>query len=298
MTGEQAGVGIMQVDDAGVRYRRGWALRQCSMELRPGTITALVGPNGAGKSTLMLATAGLIDLTEGRISVLGGTVASSPAHPELGFLAQDKPVYRQFTVATMLEMGRHLNTRWDQGLAERLCDDARLDRGARIRTLSSGHRTRLALALVLARRPSLLLLDEPLADLDPLARREVQQTLLAEAAENGMTVLVSSHILSEVEDACEDLALLTGGRVTLHAPIEELLGRHVVLTGPGTDEAGLTAASAGADVVEVRRSPRQVTVLLDGRPPTVPDGWTTAAPTLEEIVVARLRAATETREAA
>ena len=117
---------VMQVVDAGVRYRRGWALRHCSLELRPGTITALVGPNGAGKSTLMLATAGLVGLTEGRISVFGTTTGTAVPHPELGFLAQDKPLYRQFSVATMLELGRHLNARWDGDLAARLCAEARL----------------------------------------------------------------------------------------------------------------------------------------------------------------------------
>lgn len=288
---------ILHVNGAGVRYRRGWALRDCSIQLRPGTITALVGPNGAGKSTLMLAAAGLLALTEGQISVLGRPVGSSPAHPDLGFLAQDKPLYRQFTVGTMLDVGRHLNRRWDAAHADRLCDAAGLDRDARVRTLSAGQRTRLALALVLARRPSLLLLDEPLADLDPLARLEVQQTLLAEAADTGLTVLLSSHILSEIEDACEDLALLTNGRTTLHAPIQDLMARHVLLTGPGEDEVGLAAVRDRA--VEVRRSPRQITVLLDGRPPVIPDGWTAAAPTLEEVVVARLRnAADEARVAA
>src|SRR6476659_5582979 len=119
MTGGQADSGIMQVVDAGVRYRRGWALRHCSMELRPGTITALVGPNGAGKSTLMLAAAGLIELTEGRISVTGTGIAAGSVHADLGFLAQDKPMYRQFTVREMLDVGRHLNVRWDADLAER-----------------------------------------------------------------------------------------------------------------------------------------------------------------------------------
>lgn len=287
---------IMQVHDAGVRYRRGWALRQCSVELRAGTVTALVGPNGAGKSTLMLAAAGLIGLTEGRVSVLGRPVGSSPSHPMLGFLAQDKPLYRQFTVATMVEAGRRLNARWDQHLADKLCDEAGLDRAARVRTLSSGQRTRLALAIVLARRPALLLLDEPLADLDPLARLEVQRTLLTAAADTGLTVLLSSHILSEIEDTCDDLALLAGGRITLHGPIEELVARHVLLTGPGDDETGLAAVATGA--VEIRRAPRQLTVLRDGAPPLVPEGWTTAAPTLEEVVVAHLREVADERAVA
>lgn len=279
---------VLQVDRAGKRFRRGWALRDCSFTLRRNTITALIGPNGAGKSTLMAAAAGLLALTEGVIAVDGTVAGSGPAHPELGYLAQDKPLYRQYRVGTMLEIGRHLNRRWDSALAARLCDEADLDRRAKVGTLSGGQRTRLALALVLARRPSLLLLDEPLADLDPLARLEVLQTLLAEITDTGMTVLMSSHILGEIQDACDDLVLLTGGRVALHGPIDDAVARHVLLTGPGDDETGL-ALLPTAQVVEVRRSPRQIVVLVDGQPPHVPDGWTTAVPTLEEVVVARLR---------
>jgi ABC-2 type transport system ATP-binding protein len=156
----------------------------------------------------------------------------------------------------------------------------------------------LALALVLARRPRLLLLDEPLANLGPLARLEVQQTLLAEVAETGMTVLVSSHILGEVQDACDDLMLLVNGRVTLHDSIEDTLDRHLLLTGPGGDEGDLASLSVGAAVVEVRRSLRQLTVLLDGRPSAIPEGWTAAAPTIEEIVVARFRSRADVGEAA
>lgn len=281
---------VLRVDSAGKRFRRDWALRDCSFTLRRGTITALVGPNGAGKSTLMAAAAGLLALTEGEIAVDGTAAGSGPAHPELGYLAQDKPLYRQHRVGTMLEIGRHLNQRWDSGLAARLCDEAGLDRRAKVGTLSGGQRTRLALALVLARRPSLLLLDEPLADLDPLARLEVQQTLLAEVTDSGMTVLLSSHILGEIHDACDDLVLLTEGRVALHGPIDDAVTRHVLLTGHGDDEAGL-ALLPTAQVVEIRRSPRQIVVLIDGQPPHIPDGWTTATPTLEEVVVARLRGA-------
>ena len=177
---------VLTVRDAGVHYRRGWALRRCSFELAPGGITALVGPNGAGKSTLMMAASGLLALTEGSVRVFGASVHTSPAHPDLGYLAQDKPLYRQASVQAMLWIGQKLNARWDAVLAQQLCDEAGLDRRARVRTLSSGQRTRLALALVLARRPTLLLLDEPLADLDPLARLEVQQMLLAQVADTGM----------------------------------------------------------------------------------------------------------------
>ena len=186
----------------------------------------------------MLAAAGLIELTEGRISVNGTDVIAGSVHADLGFLAQDKPMYRQFTVRDMLDVGRHLNLRWDTALAARLCHEARLDRRAKVRTLSGGERARLALALVLARH------------------------------------------------------------VTMHDSIEVTLDRHLLLTGPGGDEGGLASLSAGAAVVEIRRSLRQLTVLLDGRPSAIPEGWTATAPTVEEIVVARFRSGADVGEAA
>ncbi|MEJ7647428.1 MAG: ABC transporter ATP-binding protein [Nakamurella sp.] len=286
--GSGSGEPILRVTDAGRKYRRGWALRHCSFALQPGSITALVGPNGAGKSTVLAAAAGLLRLTEGEIAVAGQVVRSLPAHPDLGYLAQDKPLYRQYSVADTLEIGRHLNARWDSALAHRLCEDAGLPPKARVRTLSGGQRTRLALALVLARRPSIVLLDEPLADLDPLARREVQQTLLAETVDSGLTVLLSSHIVSEIEDACDHLVLLTGGTVTLQGSIDDVVDRHLLLTGPGDDETGLGLLPS-ADIVELRRTPRQITVLLDGQPTHVPQGWSTDRPTLEEVVIGHLR---------
>ena len=282
------GESVLTVREAGVRYRRVWALRHSSFELVAGGITALVGPNGAGKSTLMMAAAGLLTLTEGSVQVFGASVRTSPAHPDLGYLAQDKPLYRQASVQAMLRIGQKLNARWDAALAQQLCDEAGLDRRARVRTLSSGQRTRLALALVLARRPRVLLLDEPLADLDPLARLEVQQMLLAQVADTGMTVLMSSHILGEIEDACDDLLILTDGRIGLHDSIEGTIARHVLLIGPGRDEAGLAGLPA-EHIVQIQRAPRQVTVLLDGPAPQLADGWTIVTPTLEEVVVARLR---------
>lgn len=250
----------------------------------------------------MRAIVGATGLTEGRITVNGRLVDATTALPEVGYLSQDKPLYRQYSVATMLQLGRHLNSRWDAALALRLCDDAGLDQRARVRTLSGGQRTRLALSLALARRPDFLLLDEPLSDLDPLARVEVQQTLLAEATDTGMTVVMSSHILGDVQDVCSDLALITDGRLSLQGTIEQVLARHVLLVGPADSEA--TPAWLPADgIIEQRRSARQQTLLVDG--PLVdlpgrrlPEGWTAQEPTLDEIVIARLRGARSTTAAA
>lgn len=290
MTTTVAALSPLRVTGLGKRFRRTWALRECSFALRPGVICALVGPNGAGKSTLMAAAAGLLAPTEGRIEIGGARVRTTPAHPDLGYLAQDKPLYRRYRVNDMLSLGRHLNIRWDGLLARRLVDEASISGRARVRELSGGQRTRLALALVLARRPRVLLLDEPLSDLDPLARLEVQQTLMTEVLDTGMTVLLSSHILSEIQDGCEDLLLLQNGRIVLDGTLEAALARHQVLIGPGTDPAGddLSWIPVGA-VIDIRHTQRQTTVLVNHRTPAPPAGWTDATPTLDELVVAYLR---------
>lgn len=290
MTATVTDVGPLRVVDFGKRYSRGWVLRHCSFDLRRGAVTALVGPNGAGKTTLMSAVSGLLAPTEGRIEVDGLPVTASPAHPELGYLAQDKPLYRRLRVREMLEVARHLNARWDARHARDLVAAARLDLDVRVGQLSGGQRTRLALALVLARRPSLLLLDEPLADLDPLARLEVQQALMTEVLDTGMTVLMSSHILGEIPDLCEDLLLMDGGGIALHGELDEVLARHRILVGPGGSEE-LAFLPAGA-IVEVSRAARQTTVLVNRPVVWLPPGWTADVPTLDEVVVAYLRAGT------
>jgi ABC-2 type transport system ATP-binding protein len=188
----------------------------------------------------------------------------------------------------MLEIGRHLNARWDAAHADELVDAAGLDRDPRVGTLSGGQRTRLALALVLARRPQVLLLDEPLADLDPLARLEVQQTLMTEVVDTGMTVLMSSHILGEIAELCEDLLVMVSGSITLSGVIDTVLAQHRVLVGPGVDAEGLGFLPEGS-MVEVQRAARQTTVLVDRPVGPLPIGWSASDPTLEEIVVAYLR---------
>lgn len=293
MTATAVGESPLLAVDLGKRYRRLWALRECSFALRPGVITALVGPNGAGKSTLMATAAGLLAATEGRIEIGGTRVTTTPAHPNLGYLAQDKPLYRRYRVRDVLDIGRHLNVGWDEAKARRLVDEAGISRNARVRTLSGGQRTRLALALVLARRPSVLLLDEPLADLDPLARLEVQQTLMTEVLDTGMTVLLSSHILGEIQEACEDLLLLQRGRMVLDGELDDLLSSHRVLVGPGINTDAKTAWLPTTGVIEIRRSTRQTTVLLDKPVPNLPTGWADTAPTLDELVIAYLRAGRE-----
>ncbi|MFF5938773.1 ABC transporter ATP-binding protein [Streptomyces sp. NPDC012508] len=251
----------------------GWALRECTFALPAGRVCALVGPNGAGKSTLLALAAGLLRPTEGSVR--------APAREHLAYVAQEKPLYPQLTVAETLRMGRELNPdRWDQAVAERITGG--LDAAARVRSLSGGQRTRLALALALGKRPALLLLDEPMADLDPLARRQLMGILMADAAERGTTVVVSSHILAELEGACDHLLLVDGGRVRLDGAIDDLLAAHAVLRGPVADLAPHT-------VVESRTTGRHLTALIrrEGR---VEGPWQTSTPSLEDLVLAHLRA--------
>jgi ABC-2 type transport system ATP-binding protein len=266
----------LTVTGLGRHYRRGWALRECSFRLPAGRICALVGPNGAGKSTLLAIAAGLLAPTE-------GTLAPA-ADLDVGFVAQDKPLYPGFTVADTLRMGRELNPRWDQAKAELVLADAGFPQTARVGSLSGGQRTRVSLALALGRRPGLLLLDEPMADLDPLARHQLMGLLMAEAAEHGTTVLMSSHVIAELAEACDYLVLMGGGRVRLAGDIEELLAAHRVLVGP----VGEAAALAGHVVVASREAGRQLTALVRPSGP-VPEHWRTIAPTLEELVLAHLR---------
>lgn len=269
----------------GLRYRRGRALNDCSLRLPTGSITALVGPNGAGKSTLLSLAAGLLTPTEGRLTVLGqrpgpatvGTVA---------FLDQAKPLYPFLTVAETLQLGRRLNPSWDAGYARQLVDQAGLPLAARVRTLSGGQRTRLAIALAFGRRPNLLLLDEPLADLDPLARREVMQLVLSEVAESGTTLVISSHVLSDVDGIADYLVLLNSGRVQLSGATETLVEQHALLVGPAPDgELDLGPHT----VVEARTTGRQLTALVRTAGPLDLPGWAVQPPTLEELVLAYLR---------
>jgi ABC-2 type transport system ATP-binding protein len=261
--------------------RRAPALDGCTFRLPAGRVCALTGPNGAGKSTLLALAAGLLRPTEGTVTVLGTTPAA--ARERLAYVAQNKPLYPQLTIAGTLRLGRDLNPRrWDARVAERIVAEGDLDPDTKIRALSGGQRTRVALALALGKRPELLLLDEPMADLDPLARHQLMATLMADAADHGTTVVMSSHVVAELEGSCDHLLLLGSGRVRLAGPLDDLLAAHTLVTGRAGE------ALDPHTVVESRATGRQLTALVRPAGP-LGDGFQSDRPSLEEVVLAHLR---------
>ncbi|MFJ6619959.1 ABC transporter ATP-binding protein [Kitasatospora sp. NPDC091335] len=272
----------------GKRYKRGWALRDLSFTVPAGRIAALVGPNGAGKSTLLHLAAGLLSPSCGSIRVFG----DEPAEREEGlarvaFLGQDKPLYPGFSVEETLELGPRLNPVWDGRIARERLAALGIPLEAKIKHLSGGQRTQVALGMALGKRADLLLLDEPMADLDPLARHQVMESLMAAVAETGMTVVMSSHVLAELEDVCDYLVLLTGGRIRLSGGIEEILAEHAVLSGP-SDVAERLAGHVH-EVIRTSRSERGVSSLVRLASPIDGSGLSVRTPKLEELVLDYMR---------
>ncbi|WP_372457237.1 ABC transporter ATP-binding protein [Streptomyces olivaceus] len=284
--GMHAGESALEAHALGMRYRRGWALKDCSFRIPAGRVCGLVGPNGAGKTTLLSIAARVLEPTRGTLSVFGAAPGSADSG-RTAFLAQDKPLFRRFTVAETLRLGRELNPGWDQRTAEDVVRAGDVPLDARIGSLSGGLRSRVALALALGKRPDLLLLDEPMADLDPVVRQEVMGTLLAETAERGTTLLMSTHVLAELENVCDYLVVLSGGEVRLAGDVEELLSVHTVVTGAKEGE-DLPASLAQHSLVESRVSGRQFTALIRSEGPAA-GRWETDSPNLEELLIAYLR---------
>jgi ABC-2 type transport system ATP-binding protein len=291
MTDETA----LQTAGLGKRYGRTWALRDCTLRLPTGRIAALVGPNGAGKTTLLHMAVGLLRPDEGEARVFDRDPRRGAALADIGFVAQDTPLYRDFTATELIKLGGKLNRTWDAALAfERLTQlDVPADRA--VGKLSGGQRAQVALALALAKRPRLLLLDEPIASLDPLARHEFMQTLMGAVGETDTTVLLSSHLLADLERACDFLIVLQKARVQLSGDVDELLTQHRTLIGPRETEAAALAGTAS--VIRASRTERQSTMLvrLPGAMPALADGWRAMDVSLEDLVLAYLSAGAEAR---
>ena len=265
------------------RYRRVTALSDCTITVPEGRISALVGPNGAGKTTLLRLLSGLAQPTAGDAEVLGGPPRQDPRFlAEIGFLAQDIPLYRRFTAEDHIEIGGHLNPRWDAASARDRLRSLRIPLDRAAGSLSGGQRAQLALALTLAKRPRLLLLDEPVAALDPLARRQFLATLADGVAAGGLTVVLSSHLIADMERVTDHLILLSASRVQLCGDIDELLAEHQVLVGP---RKATTVIERTRTVVQAVRTPRQTTLLVRGTAPIIDPDWEAAEVGLEEMVI-------------
>ena len=283
----------VEARDVSKRYRNVWALRECSFRLPANRIIALVGANGAGKSTLMSIISGMLPATAGSVLVNGhpvrkGRVADDGAGSRVAILAQDKPLYRDLTVTDLLRFGRCTNRVWDQHRAVSWLArfDVPLDR--RCGRLSGGQRAQVALAIALGSRPAVLLLDEPLANLDPVARTEVTGELMAEAADGDMTVMLSTHIVAELSGVADHLLLLDAGRPVLTGDVEQLLASHLRLTGPRADRP----PSPGT-IVQAQHTDRQSTFLVRlpdaPAPALVAPGWTSQPISLDHLVFTYLK---------
>jgi|SRR5450755_103757 ABC-2 type transport system ATP-binding protein len=275
---------VIQTSGLGKQYRRTWALRDCALAIPEGRVVGLVGPNGAGKTTLLRLAVGMLAPTCGTISVLGERPAGGPGQlARVGFVAQDTPVYARMRVADHLRLGAWLNPAWDDELARHRIGQLGLDPRQRAGSLSGGQRAQLALTLALAKRPELLLLDEPVASLDPLARREFLRLLMEAVAEHGVSVVLSSHLVADLERVCDYLIVLVASRVRVAGEVSALLAAHHRLSGPRRDPGTLPASQ---EVIEESHTDKQSTLLVRTDEPVHDPSWTVRPVSLEDLVLA------------
>jgi ABC-2 type transport system ATP-binding protein len=270
----------------GKRFGGTWALRDCTLRIPRGRVTALVGPNGAGKTTLLHLAVGLTEPTSGSLTALGFSPGHEAARllPRIGFVAQDSPLYRGFTLNELLRVGAKLNPSWDEGVARERLGRLGLPLSRKAGTLSGGEQAQVALSLALAKQPEFLLLDEPVASLDPLARRDFLQSLLEAVAERELTVLLSSHLLSDLERVCDHIVVLSSAQVQLAGDIDDIVSAHRLLVGPRSDQA-LARVEA---IVQESHTERQSTLLVRSNGHLYDARWAVSEVGLEEIVLAYL----------
>ncbi len=275
---------VLETHGLGKRFGQRTALSDCTLSIPAGHVTGLVGPNGAGKTTLLNLAVGLLAPTSGTIEVLGGRPAASPAQlAKVGFVAQDTPVYAGLSVADHLRLGAHMNPGWDADIARRRISDLGLDPAQKAGKLSGGQRAQIALTLAIAKRPELLILDEPIASLDPLARREFLQLLMEVTAEQEISVVMSSHLVSDLERVCDHLVVLVASKVLVAGEVEHLLAAHRQLTGPRRDPADLPA---DWQVIAASHTDRQSTLLVRSESATFDPAWSVDQIGLEDLVLA------------
>jgi ABC-2 type transport system ATP-binding protein len=274
---------------AGKRYARTWALRDCTLAIPSGRVVALVGPNGAGKSTLLNLAVGLTEPTAGRVRVLDDVApGSQPALDRIAFVAQDTPLYANLSVADTLRLVASLSRGWDEANARNRLSQLDIPLRRKVGKLSGGQHAQVALAVALARHPELLILDEPVARLDPLARHDFMAALMTAVADEGLSVLLSSHVVAELEKVCDYLVVLSRGQVQVVGDVDELLAEHRLLSGPSGE---LDAVAQRHDVVHAQTAERQARLLVRmTRPVPTPVGWHVGETNLEELVLSYLRA--------
>jgi ABC-2 type transport system ATP-binding protein len=282
---------VLRAEGLGKKYGRRWALTDCTLDIPSGHVVGLVGPNGAGKTTLLNIACGQLAPSAGTVEVLGGRPGSGPDQlAKVGFVAQDTPTYAGLTVAEHLTLGAKLNPGWDAALARDRIERLGLDPARRAGKLSGGQRAQLALTLGIAKRPELLILDEPVAALDPLARREFLQILMEAAAEQQLSVVLSSHLVSDLERACDYLIVLVDSRVQVDGEVDELLATHHRLTGPRRDPARLPGDQ---HVISASHTDRQSTFIVRTDAPIHDPAWTVSQVSMEDLVLAYMTKSAE-----
>jgi ABC-2 type transport system ATP-binding protein len=280
---------VIDARGLGKQYGRRWALTDCTLTIPPGHVVGLVGPNGAGKTTLISLATGMLTPTTGTIEVLGGRPADGPDQlAKVGYVAQDTPTYAGLSVEDHLRFGAHLNPGWDDQLARNRIRRLELDPKQKAGKLSGGQRAQLALTLAIAKRPELLILDEPIASLDPLARREFLQILMEAAAEHELSVVMSSHLVADLERVADYLIVLVGSRVQIAGEVDTLLATHHVLTGPSREASSLPASQ---HVLTQSHTDRQSTFLVRGSEQLRDPLWSVGSLSLEDLVLAYMGSA-------
>lgn len=275
---------VLEADELGKRYGRKWALHDCTLSIPEGRVAGLVGPNGAGKTTFLQLAVGLLTPTTGTIRVLGERPAAGPSLlGRVGFVAQDSPTYEGLSVAKHLRMGAYMNPRWDNELANARISNLGLDPTQKAGSLSGGQKAQLALTLAIAKRPELLLLDEPVASLDPLARREFLQSLMEVVAEHGVSIVLSSHLVADLERVCDYLVVLDASHVQLTGEVSDLLTTHLRITGPRRDARDLPSSQR---VIEESHTDKQSIFLIRTDVPVVDPSWTVTSITMDDLVLA------------
>jgi ABC-2 type transport system ATP-binding protein len=287
---------VLQANRLTKRYGRRQALSDCTLAIPPGRVVGLVGPNGAGKTTLLQLAVGMLPPTAGSIEVLGGRPGSGAAQlARVGFVAQDAPTYAGLSIADHLRFGARTNPGWDPQVADDRIARLGLDPSQKAGRLSGGQRAQLALTLAIAKRPELLILDEPVASLDPLARREFLQSLMEYIAEHGGSVILSSHLVSDLERVCDYLIVLVASRVRVAGEVEDLLASHYRLTGARRDPSDLPS---GAELIGDSHTDRQSTLTVRSTSPIDDPSFTVEQLTLEDLVLAYMSQAAAGRRPA